>query len=169
MFNYYFIIVAAVVLAAVLTLLYVGKRRKQKALLMRSNSQAALARDVEGLRHSRVGGTRAALRRVHIGAGAHTGPERTEGLDERGEAPPPYNAGSKPPSIHAGDGVREVEPSRTREGPQGVEMNRMASPRHDPPGYQDEATNNDGGFREVDLGMARPTAAVIASARRQDV
>lgn len=166
-FNYYFVIVAIAALAAVLILILIGRRKKQRAL-MRSSGQVALARDVEGLRHQRFGGPRAAMRRVHIGGGmAHMEPARTEGLDELGEAPPPYNAGLKPPSISAGvaDGVREVSPAGDREG--GVELTSMPTPRRDPPGYHEDRTNNagSGGFEDVDLDMRRPAPAVTAPAR----
>ena len=66
MFNYYFIIVAIVVILFVITMLYIGKRKKQKAAIMRSNSQRALAQDVEGLRN-RFGMGRGAMRRAHAG------------------------------------------------------------------------------------------------------
>ncbi|KAG4435246.1 hypothetical protein IFR05_009279 [Cadophora sp. M221] len=176
MFNYYFVIVAIVVVLFVVAMLYIGKRKKQKAQILRSHSQRALAQDVEGLRN-RFGMGRGAMRRAHAGGGAgevQRIDERTEGLNERGEAPPPYNPGSKPPSIRSDDGVavREVDVSRpgTRDG-QMVELNTIEPQRQDPPGYHEEANrntnmNNVGDESWADLDMARPAPAVTAPPRR---
>ncbi|KAH7399950.1 hypothetical protein BKA64DRAFT_470051 [Cadophora sp. MPI-SDFR-AT-0126] len=184
MFNYYFIIVAIVVILFVITMLYIGKRKKRKAAIMRSNSQRALAQDVEGLRN-RFGMGRGAMRRAHagglgtgVGDGRGAGAvERTEGLNERGEAPPPYRPGSKPPSLRSSDGVavREV-PSRERDGgEQAVEMDTIVRPTptsgQDPPGYHEEingngTANNGGNESWADLEMTRPTPAVTAPPRR---
>ncbi|KAH7351127.1 hypothetical protein BKA65DRAFT_253025 [Rhexocercosporidium sp. MPI-PUGE-AT-0058] len=173
MFNYYFIIVAIVVVLFVLTMLYIGKRKKQKAAILRSNSQQALAQDVEGLRN-RFGMGRGAMRRAHAGGAGEVQrtDERTEGLDERGEAPPPYRPGSKPPSLRSHDGVavREVSRPGTRDG-ETVELNTIRTPGQDPPGYHEEMNRNgrtDSGGNEswVDLDMARPAPAVTAPPRR---
>ncbi|KAK0102415.1 hypothetical protein ONS95_006035 [Cadophora gregata] len=183
MFNYYFIIVAVVVVLFVLTMLYIGKRKKQKAAIMRSNSQRALAEDVEGLRN-RFGMGRGAMRRAHAGGlgsgegrGAAWLDERTEGLNERGEAPPPYRPGSKPPSLRSNDGVAVMEvsgDSRPGSG-QPVEMNTIERPTptlgQDPPGYHEETNrnenrNNGGTESWADLEMTRPAPVVTAPPRR---
>jgi len=49
-FHFYFLIIAIAVIAFFLTILYISRRKKRKAEIMRSNSQRALARDVEGFR-----------------------------------------------------------------------------------------------------------------------
>jgi len=187
MFNYYFIIVAIVVILFVITMLYIGKRKKQKAAIMRSNSQRALAQDVEGLRN-RFGMGRGAMRRAHAGGlgpgvGERRGvDERTEGLDELGEAPPPYIPGDKPPSLRSSDGVA-VRQVRSREGDeerggQAVEMDTIARPvpthGQDPPGYREETNRNanlngNNGRNETwdDLEMTRPTPAVTARPRNR--
>ncbi|KAL2071302.1 hypothetical protein VTL71DRAFT_12537 [Oculimacula yallundae] len=174
-FNFYFIIVAIVIIIFILSMLYLGKRKKQKAALMRRNSQRALAEDMEGLR-DRFGMGRGGMRRAHAGGGgsdARRGRmEGLEGLNDVGEAPPPYRPASKPPSLRSGDavGVREIERSETREG-QVVEMNTMsteaAMTRQDPPGYgHDMSANGGGNARWEDMDMARPAPAVTAPPRR---
>ncbi|PVH89292.1 hypothetical protein DL98DRAFT_99006 [Cadophora sp. DSE1049] len=184
MFNYYFIIVAIVVVLFVITMLYIGKRKKQKAAIMRSNSQRALAQDVEGLRN-RFGMGRGAMRRAHaggMGVGDVRGPgvdERTEGLNERGEAPPPYRPGSKPPSVRSSDGVAVREVSSREGAGQAVEMDTIArptpTPGQDPPGYHEDTNgngngngvgNNGGNESWADLEMTRPAPAVTAPPRR---
>ncbi|CZT02821.1 uncharacterized protein RAG0_09823 [Rhynchosporium agropyri] len=170
MFNYYFIIVAIIIILIILAMLYYGKRKKQKAALMRSNSQRALAEDVEGLRN-RFGMGRGAMRRAHHGVAGGAGDERqrnelrAEGLDERGEAPPPYNAGSKPPSLRSGEGVdvRQFE----RGTGHVVEMSGLPSARQDPPGYgQETGVNGSGSGSWSELDMARPGPVVMAPLRR---
>ncbi|CAL3972734.1 unnamed protein product [Diplocarpon coronariae] len=160
-FNYYFIIVAVVVLLFLLGAMYIAKQWKKRAATMRSGSQAALARDVEGLR-ARLGVAMAAGRTRH---------ERTEGLDEEGEAPPPYHAGSKPPSLRSADGVgvREVG-SRAGEAPEQVALRNIAMQRPDPPGYHEATarvgTGGNEGSSEEDLDMARPAPVATATPQR---
>jgi len=112
--------------------------------MIRSQSQRALARDVEGWRT-----------RFRAGLGNNTmrEDEREEGLDERGEAPPPYALGSKPPSIT----------SHERESIHGigeVELRRM-SVGHNPPGYHEAAIRGE----ENSGGVTRPRTAVTVSER----
>lgn len=122
-----------------------GRRRRRKAALMRSHGQTALARDVAGFR--RFGRST---------GGRHGREHREDGLDERGEAPPPYVEGGKPPSISAGvegsgsagAAVELQTLSRAASGSGGV---------HEPPGYHEHLGS------EAD--MARPTAAVLAGER----
>jgi len=88
-FKYYyiFLIILAVLIAIAIWLI---RRRKVRHLTVRrQNGQQALARDVEAwpgtrrLLHGRCRATNSVLLR------------RTEGLDERGEAPPPYQPKSE--------------------------------------------------------------------------
>ncbi|KAI9055888.1 hypothetical protein LZ554_000826 [Drepanopeziza brunnea f. sp. 'monogermtubi'] len=165
-FNYTYAIVGVIALILLLAIIYIGKRRRQKAAIVRLNSRAALARDVEGYR-TRFGIGRAAMRRAHAG-GMRVGvapPERTEGLNEEGEAPPPYNPGSKPPSVRSTDGVRQG--GRVRE----VEMQDiqdMTRPRPGPPGYHEQTSAGsgvNGTATEGDGVVVRPAAAVTAGPR----
>ncbi|KAK6597857.1 hypothetical protein H4I96_08809 [Botrytis cinerea] len=86
-------------------------RRKRKALLRRHNGQNALARDVQSFADFR---TRFGPRRGGAGVMGMTmgtmgaNRERQEGLDERGEAPPAYMEGDKPPSLRSEDRVTMV-------------------------------------------------------------
>lgn len=171
MFNYYFVIVAVVAVIFVLAVFYIGKRKKQKAAMLRSNSRAALARDVEVFRN-RFGMGRGAIRRTQGGGGeVHTPDERTEGLNERGEAPPPYNPGSKPPSIRTNDGISAREVSSGGGGvAETVELNTIDVPRQDPPGYHEETNagtdNERRSFGGEDAVVARPATAVTAPPTR---
>lgn len=171
-FNYYFLIVAIVVVLFALCILYVGKRKKRKAALLRNNSQRALAQDVAGFRQ-RFGRPRPYN---GFGFGLGTGDRnrqiaREEGLDERGEAPPPYIPGSKPPSLRsidlgdspADDFTRTISTSSRGGGNEAVEMHRMNTDREcqrrsDPPLYH-EATGQDHDIGDV----RRPPIAVTTS------
>lgn len=147
-YNYYFLIVVAVAVIFCAVILYMTRRRKRKAAIMRSNGQRALAQDVEGWRG-----------RLRAGRVMRSSPTSypDEGLDERGEAPPPYVPGSKPPSIGATDERRSSLGSRhTMED---VELGDMSRNRHDPPSY--DQTN---AGHEVDIvDIRRPNAAMTAS------
>ena len=123
---------------------------------MRRQSQRALARDVEGWRT-----------RFRAGLGNNTGRDdtRVEGLDERGEAPPPYAPGSKPPSIRTEDGRREsTDHGVGVRGGEAVELRTMSGEViHSPPGYHEAASR---GPQEEDSGdVTRPRPAVTASDR----
>lgn len=83
-----------------------------------------------------------------------------EGLNERGEAPPPYVPGTKPPSLRSNDGV--AVPSPAGDADEDVELGDMrrenVSPPQ-PPGYDQHA--NDGRFAPVQ----RPATAITANER----
>ncbi|KAF2260584.1 hypothetical protein CC78DRAFT_547422 [Lojkania enalia] len=83
-FNYYFLFLAVFGVLVALCLWWVHKRRKKRKEMMRQSGQNALARDLDGWTNTR--------RWMH-GRWRHnqTGfVRREEGLDENGEAPPPY-------------------------------------------------------------------------------
>lgn len=155
-FHYYFLIVAVIAVAVFLCVLYIGRRKKRKAELIRSNSQRALARDVEGFRRFGRG-------RNGLGWPTSTPPRHRrdveEGLDERGEAPPPYVPGTKPPSLRTVE--RETRPSTNSGHAEGeaVEMRRMSREVEHPPGYNDHSVS------ESPVGVTRPDTAVLASER----
>ena len=129
---------------------------------MRSQSQRALARDVEGWRTRFRAGLGGGNNGVRV-------EERVEGLDERGEAPPPYVPGSKPPS------VRSLERRRSSvEGGLGeVELRRLsAETRSNPPGYHEASRGTDESSGHEDVRgtdqmeqVTRPMTAVTASER----
>jgi hypothetical protein len=145
-FHYYFLIIAVVALACLLGVLYLSRRKKRKAELMRSNSQRALARDVEGFR--RYGRTR-----------GRTGLGVEEGFDERGEAPPPYVPGTKPPSLRSVE--REIRSSGSEHAAgEAVELRPLSGEVEHPPGYDEQHPQP-----ENDVGITRPDAAVTTSER----
>jgi hypothetical protein len=87
-FNYYFLFLAVLGVLVGLLLWWLHWRRKQRKARMRRSGQDALARDLEGWT-----GTR---RFYHGSYGRHqvSYVRRQEGLDEHGEAPPPYQSKS---------------------------------------------------------------------------
>jgi hypothetical protein len=98
-----------------------------------------------------------------------------EGLDERGEAPPPYVVGDKPPSIRStrseGNGNTERVGCSGREE---VELRPWSRNRVErgPPKYgesfrlrEGQVERNGNGNGNGDLGLARPRAAVMAAER----
>jgi hypothetical protein len=125
---------------------------------MRSNSQRALARDVEGFRTRLRGRT---------GLGWNNEPTQRNrsdlegGLDERGEAPPPYVPGTKPPSLRSMDGMGRPSTSSERRVGGAVELRPMGGDAEHPPGYYERQDLAPGG----NVGVARPDTAVTASER----
>ena len=174
-FNYYFVIVAVAALLFCLALLYFGKRKKQKAALMRRNSQRALAQDVAGF-GARTRGGRARNNGRNFWNTRREN-ESTEGLDERGEAPPPYVPGGKPPSIRTATGSGDYGDRRASHsaGGESVELNALSSSRPEntagtantsdapPPGYHEHT-----GYDGEDIGdIARPQPAVTTTSRHE--
>lgn len=165
-FNYYFLIIAAAVVVLGVGLLLIRGRKQRKAALNRSRSQRALAQDLAGF-SQRFGVGRGGV----VFSGGHTRQtsSREEGLDDRGEAPPPYVPGSKPPSLRSTDGIIGVtELSRStssRDEALGdvVEMGNMGTTTmREPPAYnviRPAGAGLDSGLgSETDLAdMARPT------------
>ncbi|TVY41594.1 hypothetical protein LSUB1_G002363 [Lachnellula subtilissima] len=196
-FSYYFLIIAAVAVLACLGILYVGRLRRRKAALARETSQQALARDVAGYR-SRFGrgpyrGEGTGRLGMGLGLGWNAAPSPgynagrgnarrlgEEGLDERGEAPPPYGAEGKPPSLRSVEhghivatttnenagGRRSAGRGAESDG-EAVELRRMSGDTqrevdgHEPPGYHAAVASGDAGIWDI----TRPTPAIIASTR----
>ena len=154
-FNYYFLIIAGVVIIISFCILYVGRQKKRKAALIHNRGQRALARDVEGWR-SRFGMGRGGLYSTNL---HDTGPE--EGLNERGEAPPPYVPGSKPPSIRSEELRRPSTAASSHMHAETVELSNMGL-NSSPPVYN-EHLNRASENRSTDI--IRPEAALTASER----
>jgi hypothetical protein len=90
--NLYFLLLAIFLLILVSIYIFVRRRRIAKIRRVRSSGQSALARDVEGWSPTRTwpgSGWRGMVARTSRTSRI----SRDEGLDERGEAPPPYNPG----------------------------------------------------------------------------
>lgn len=76
--NYYFLLLAVLVVVVLVGYYFYARRRRRKIAQLRTRGQSALARDLEGWPG------------WHRGRWAGGDRERLEGLNERGEAPPPY-------------------------------------------------------------------------------
>lgn len=79
--NYYFLLLAILIFIVFIAYYTISRRRKRNLAQLRSTGQNALARDLEGWPGSRRG--TGSTRRWRGG-------RVEEGLDERGEPPPPY-------------------------------------------------------------------------------
>ena len=95
--NYYFLLLAVFIVVIAVAYCTLVRRRRRKVARSRNNGQNALAQDLEGW----AGGRRWGHNRWRSG-GVHE-PRAEEGLDERGEAPPPYLPG-EPPPVHLDNG-----------------------------------------------------------------
>jgi hypothetical protein len=89
-FNYYFLILAVFGVVIAVALWWIRRRRKRRKEQMRLSGQNALARDLDGW---------VSTRRWMHGAWRHNQTagfvRREEGLNEHGEAPPPYQPKSE--------------------------------------------------------------------------
>jgi hypothetical protein len=125
--------------------------------MIRSHSQRALARDVESFR-SRLGMGRTGLG-FNNGMIHRNTSDVEEGLDERGEAPPPYVPGSKPPSLRSVEGVGRPRTSSEHRVGEAVELRQMRGDIERPPGYHEHLVPDN------DVAITRPDTAVTASER----
>lgn len=81
-------------------------------------------------------------------------------MNERGEAPPPYVPGSKPPSIRSIERRQSTSAEHART--QDVRLGNINRSGNDPPGYHEQpALEAEGAV----AGIMRPTTAVPASER----
>lgn len=95
--NYYFLLIAIFIIIVITAYCCISRRRRRKITQLRNNRQDALAQDLESW-----SGTR---RWIIAGRWRTAAPEPRveEGLNERGEAPPPYMPQMPEPS-HSGAG-----------------------------------------------------------------
>ena len=111
--NYYFLLLAVFIIIIIIAYWSIARRRRNRLIRLRDNQQSALARDVETWPGRRRG----------VGArwrNAGEEPAAEEGLDERGEAPPPY--------------LKEPEPAHL-DAREGVELHNMPAQEGKPPDY----------------------------------
>jgi hypothetical protein len=142
---------------------------------MRSNSQRALAQDVARF-HPRTRGTRGRGNGRAFWNGTRREDERVEGLDERGEAPPPYVPVGKPPSIRVPAESVDVADARTSHA-DAVELSTLVPNAQSteittttagnaeplPPSYHEHISQG-----SEDIGnISRPTAAVTTPNRHE--
>jgi hypothetical protein len=83
-FNYYFLLLAVLAVLIALVIWLIHRRKVRQRALWNQNGQQALPRDVEGWPGTRrlIHGRYRANNSVFL--------RQTEGLNEHGEAPPPY-------------------------------------------------------------------------------
>ncbi|SZF02700.1 unnamed protein product [Blumeria hordei] len=103
-YNYYFVIVAVVAAFACILIIYFQQRKKRQANFTRQQVAETFGRNNVITRSSGNNGGVAAedCRFQRQQLQQHIS---TEGLDERGEAPPPYAPAIKPPSTTDADSV----------------------------------------------------------------
>ncbi|KAH3940192.1 hypothetical protein HBI56_215340 [Parastagonospora nodorum] len=126
-FNYYFLFLFIFAVIIAILLLWFHRRRQQRKQQLRQNGQHALARDLEGW----AGTRRFMHERQGIRPSAAT---REEGLNEAGEAPPPYDGkGTETVSVGAASETGEV----------GVPLRALVRDERaqEPPGY--DATDHE--------------------------
>ena len=106
--NYYFLLLAVFIIIIIIAYWSIARRRRNRLIQLRDNQQSALARDVETWPGRRRG----------VGARWRNAEEDNaveEGLDERGEAPPPYLKEPEPAHLDAREEV-ELHNMPTQEG-----------------------------------------------------
>jgi hypothetical protein len=179
-FNYYFAIIALFVIIVFAIIFFVSRRRKQKALLLRNNGQSALARDVQSFAEfrQRFGPRRAGAGLMGMTRGPMNGGvdrERQEGLDERGEAPPAYVEGDKPPSLrsvditYSGDTAYGSNTDRSSREGHRLSVPNRASGEHIPP-TTGPVESTSGSVEHHTLGVLTTPAPVAGAAvSSQDV
>jgi hypothetical protein len=100
--NYYFVFLAIFVILIFLGIYFLQRRRRARKEAFRNSGQNALARDVDGWTSTR--------RWVNGHWRSNSGTDREEGLNELGQAPPPYAAKDHSREQSAGAGVTIEEP-----------------------------------------------------------
>ena len=128
--NYYFLLLAFIVILLGILYLTYARRQRQRLALRRQNGQRALARDLERWGGGGPWGPSRLPRipRNTSGVRRPQPPRREEGLNENGEAPPPYIP---------------KEPERAYVGSQrgglgnDIPLRDMGSMDHKPPDYDE--------------------------------
>lgn len=132
--NFYFLFIAVFVVILFGLHWFYRRRKKRKIAIARTRGHNEIARDVEGLmgnRRWRYGGRRAFVSDVH----------REEGLDERGEAPPPYMPDEPPPTLARGDvGLDNGVDVDAAAAGSSIPLRRLSANARKPPDYVEEET-----------------------------
>ncbi|MCJ1259258.1 hypothetical protein MMC24_007094 [Lignoscripta atroalba] len=144
--NYYFLLLGVFIVVLIAAYWTLVRRRRRKIARSRNGRQSALARDVEGW----PGGRRWAQGRWRTAVAADPTPE--EGLDERGEAPPPYVPG-QPEAAHPVDG----RPGN--DAGQSIPLQDMSASGGKPPDYEPAPAP------DYDIDMTRPAPTMAPSGR----
>ena len=112
--DYYFLLLAIFVIVVALVCWSLARRRHKRLTTSRSVQQSALAQDLRTWPTGSRGG------RWRFGAGEV---RREEGLDERGEAPPPY--------------LKEPDRVYHETGAEGMELHVLSRAEGKPPDYEE--------------------------------
>ena len=143
--NYYFLLLAIFVIIVAMVWWSLIRRRRQKMVQSRYNGQSALARDLEGMPGGR--------RWVNGRFGFPREPTPEEGLDERGQAPPPYMPASPEAAVHP-----TVTHSEPRAGSGlAIPLQNLSGEGQKPPNYQEHLTT---GPDNTGIGPSAPTPPV---------
>ncbi|KAF2830854.1 hypothetical protein CC86DRAFT_402859 [Ophiobolus disseminans] len=134
-FNYYFLFLAAFLVLFGLLGWWLHRRRKQRKAQMQQSRQHALARDLEGWAgtHRYVQGGHASHQAGHV--------QRQDGLDEHGEAPPPYQPKSEVTVAHTPTGGYHHQSSSPAVPLRTLSRNELGRGR--PPGYSATVDTHD--------------------------
>ncbi|KAI4160196.1 MAG: hypothetical protein LQ342_005908 [Letrouitia transgressa] len=128
--NYYFLLLAFfIIILGIAYLLYV-RRQRLKLAQSRLNGQNALARDLE-----RWGGGPWGPPRFRFPRQTARHPRREEGLNERGEAPPPYIPKEPEQALFSEPGHRRTA--------QAIPLRDMAREEQKPPDYEEGPSGDD--------------------------
>ncbi|KAL8731024.1 MAG: hypothetical protein Q9166_003675 [cf. Caloplaca sp. 2 TL-2023] len=122
--NYYFLLLALLIVFIGILYLLFARRQRQKIAQRRQNGQRALARDLERWGGGGPWGP-GRFRQPRSNGGGTRQPRREEGLDERGEAPPPY-VPKEPESAHV-----RADP------PHDIPLQDLSDMDHKPPDYDE--------------------------------
>jgi hypothetical protein len=136
--NYYFVFLALIGVIACVTAYMVHKRRRRRKARLRNSGQNALAQDLDGWVNTRrwiYGSWRG------VGGGGGVA-RREEGLNEDGEAPPPYKLRADATSDDAGGQPARMPSDRSRDPATGlaIPLRTLSRGRHStmkPPDYQE--------------------------------
>jgi hypothetical protein len=131
--NYYFLLLAVFVFLIIILYLSWTRNRRKRLLQLQNNREDALNRDVH--RYDRYGNNRGWIPYYGHGRGFMRHPRREEGLDERGEAPPPYMPDRPPPAAFRDGGV-------CHDHMRGVPLQDIPSDQRKPPDYTIHTTPN---------------------------
>ena len=113
--NYYFLLLAVFIIVIALAWWSVARQRRKRMVHRRDNQQSVLARDLQTWPERRGTG------RWRFGG---VEPRAEEGVDERGEAPPPY--------------LKEPDPVHRTDGP-GMELHDLSRGEAKPPDYDERS------------------------------
>lgn len=161
-FNYYFLILAGFGIFVAIGLWWIRRRRKWRKEQMRLSGQNALARDLDGWVNTR--------RWMH-GARRHNQTaafvRREEGLNEHGEAPPPYQPKNEV-TVAQDSAIPAQDPASGLSIPLRT-LSRDEIQISHPPNYQETVLRQSTSTTRPDIATIRSTANVAPISSTHDV